>query len=528
MRRWFLLLLLSGLALPLAAERTRFWRQDSYADFEKGTARGVALRSDGELELAPRYRELADPDLEFLWAVAEDRRGNIYVGGGSPAKVFKVDAAGETTLVFESQELEVHALVAHRKSGTLYVATSPDGSVYRIPPKGEASLLFEPKSKYLWDLVQHPNGTLYLATGDKGKIFRITPEGTGEVFFASEETHVRTLALDAAGNLYAGTEPNGLVLRISPAGEAFVVYEMPRKEVTALRFDPAGYLYVAAIGQKIPPPAFPTAAPRPVLPTQPRPTTPTATTTVTVTASGAPRVTPTPRLPFPAVGGSDIYRIAPDGYPEPLWSSPTDLVYSLAFDAQGRLLAGTGNQGKLLAIDSPTLFSYLVQSSSQQITALRRSANGRVYLATANPGKLFAVGPDLEAEGSFESIVFDAEIFSHWGRIQWRSRNTPAPGSVQLFTRSGNTSDPQRNWSVWSLAYAEPSGTRITSPAARFLQWKALLRARDTSTPGLSGVSVAYLRRNIAPVVEKVIVQSPGVGLRSVPTAPQQSPPAQL
>ena len=522
MRKALFLLLLAGVALPALAEITRFWRQESYAEFEKGTARGVALRSDSEILLAPRYREVADPNLEFLWAVADDGQGNLYVGGGSPAKVVKIDPAGQSTVVFESKELEVHALALDPKTGTLYVATSPDGKVYRVPRGGQASVLFDPKSKYLWDLVRAPDGTLYLATGDRGQIFRITPEGQGEVFFASEETHVRALALDPAGTLYAGTEPNGLVLRITPQRQAFVLFEMPRKEVTALRFDAGGNLCVAGIGQKPKPSPFPGAPP----PQQPFPGAPVAG--VTVTMGVAPGAAPAPRIPMLPGGGSDIYRIAPDGYPELLWSSQNELVYSLSFDPQGRLLAGTGNEGKLLAIDSPTLFTYLVQSSSQQITALLRSSSGRVYLGTANPGKLFALGPELETEGSLESDVFDAEIFSQWGRISWQSRSQPAAGSVQLFTRSGNTSEPQKNWSAWSEAYTDPAGVRITNPPARFIQWRAVLRAVDSRTPSLSEVSIAYLRRNIAPRVEKVIVQAPGIAVRALPMPPQQIEPVNL
>jgi hypothetical protein len=334
---------------------------------------------------------------------------------------------------------------------------------------------------------------------------------------------VRALALDAAGTLYAGTEPNGLVLRISPQGEGFVLYETTRKEVTALRFGAEGNLYVAAIGQKVQPLGFPTTPPAPVLPTQQMPTV-QATVTVTATATQA----PTPRLPFLAVGGSDIYRIAPDGYPEVLWSSPTALVYALAFDSQGRLLAGTGNQGKLLAVDSPTLSTNLVQSSSQQITTLLGTDRGLVYVGTANPGKLFALGPELETEGSFESEVFDAQIFSQWGRISWQSRAPSPDGSVTLFTRSGNTSDPKKNWSAWSEGYTDSDGVRLSSPPARFVQWKAVLGAVESRTPGLSGVSVAYLRRNIAPMVQKIIVQAPGVSVRGLPQPVQQAQPVQL
>jgi hypothetical protein len=531
MRKVLFLLLLAVLALPLLAETTRFWRQESYDDFQKGTADGVALRSDGEILLAPRFQELADPNLEFLWAVAADDRGNLYVGGGSPAKVVRITPAGETSVIFESKELEVHALVFDRKSGDLYAATSPDGSIYRIPRQGEAVVFFAPGTKYLWDLVQHPDGSFYLATGDKGEIFHIAPDGQGQVFFTSEETHVRALALDAKGVLYAGTDPNGLILRVAPDGKGFVVYETARTEVTALRFDGKGDLYAAAIGQKAQAPGYPVAPPVQTLPQQQAAAAAAGQVTVSAVVTPTPTLTPmvTPRLPFPAMGGSDIYRIEPDGYPEVLWSSPTDLVYSLAFDPQGRLLAGTGNEGKLLAIESPILSTDLAKASSQQATTLLDADDGHVYVGTANPGKLYVLGPELEQEGSFESDVFDAEIFSRWGRIRWQSRVPPSDGSVTLYTRSGNTSDPQENWSPWSEAYTDSDGVRITSPSARFIQWKAVLHAVDSQTPGLSSVSVAYLRRNIAPVVEKIIIQEPGVAVRSYPQPPQQlGQPVQL
>ncbi|MFQ5695638.1 MAG: hypothetical protein ACE5HB_06585, partial [Terriglobia bacterium] len=220
--------------------------------------------------------------------------------------------------------------------------------------------------------------------------------------------------------------------------------------------------------------------------------------------------------------------LAPDDQPAALWTSAGEIVYALAFGPGGRLLAGTGNKGKLLAIDSPLLFTHLAQASSQQVTALVRTGNGRVYVGTANPGKLFQLGAELESEGAFESDVFDAELFSQWGRIAWQSRERLAADGVRLFTRSGNTSDPQKNWSSWSEAYADASGTSITSPPARFLQWKAVLRAVNSHTPALSQVSVAYLRRNVAPRVKTIIVQKPGIAIRTHAAPPQQAKPVQL
>ncbi|MGB9466681.1 MAG: hypothetical protein WBR10_16355, partial [Candidatus Acidiferrum sp.] len=61
----FLCFLASSVSL-LHAEHTRRWLQTTYEEFLKGTAHGVAVRSDGRLELAPKFTLLADADASYL------------------------------------------------------------------------------------------------------------------------------------------------------------------------------------------------------------------------------------------------------------------------------------------------------------------------------------------------------------------------------------------------------------------------------------------------------------------------------
>src|SRR4029077_19885096 len=105
------------------AEHTRTWRQASYEDFLKGTPHGVAVRSDGRLELAPKFTLVADADASYLWSLRVDPRGALYAAGGSPAKVFRFDGNGKPTTVFESTDLVAQS-IAFDARGTLYVATS--------------------------------------------------------------------------------------------------------------------------------------------------------------------------------------------------------------------------------------------------------------------------------------------------------------------------------------------------------------------------------------------------------------------
>src|SRR6202023_4228719 len=106
----------------LLAEHTRTWRQASYEDFLKGTPRGVAVRSDCRLELAPKLTLIADADASYLWSLRVDPQGVLYAAGGSPAKVFRLEGngGGKPTTVFESTDLVAQAIAFDAK-GTLYV-----------------------------------------------------------------------------------------------------------------------------------------------------------------------------------------------------------------------------------------------------------------------------------------------------------------------------------------------------------------------------------------------------------------------
>ena len=246
-------------SLPALAEHTRFWRTTNYSDFERGTAKGVALWSDGKLVPAAEFGHFADPNLAYLWALRADSKGQLYASGGSNARVFRFDKQGHPTTVFQSSELTAQA-IAFDAHDDLFVGTSPDGKVYKVTPKGQSSVFFDPKTKYIWSLAVDRDGVLYVGTGDKGEIYAVTPAGKSELFYKSDERHIRALALDGKGNLIAGTDPSGLVIRIPidrgaaaeppKAGAAFVIYETAGQEITALDFGHDGNLYVASIGAK--------------------------------------------------------------------------------------------------------------------------------------------------------------------------------------------------------------------------------------------------------------------------------------
>ena len=122
------------LSTVTVAEGTRTWEQSKFEELIKGTPKGIALRSEGGLELAPAFKALATTPSTYIWSIASDSAGNIYAAAGSPARVYRITPDGQTTTIFEPQELQVQSLVVDKndKKGIVYAATAPDGKVYRL------------------------------------------------------------------------------------------------------------------------------------------------------------------------------------------------------------------------------------------------------------------------------------------------------------------------------------------------------------------------------------------------------------
>ena len=503
------------------AEGTRTWEQSKFEDLSKGTAKGIAIRSNGGLELAPAFRTVATTPSTYVWSVAADRDGAIYAATGAPGRVYRISADGKSTAIFEPQELQVQSLLM-TKAGVLLAATNPDGKIYRIERntgasvagKSEysASVFFDPKTKYIWNMLLDDAGNLFVATGDQGEIFKITPKGDHSVFFKSDEAHIRVLAWDRQGNLIAGSDGSGLIYRISPAGDGFVLYSAPKKEITALAVDSAGNIFAAGIGEKRPG-GLPLLAPplSPVPPPSAQPATGQSQPGLVISNAPA-SSSPMTVIPLPGVGapgGSEIYRISADGTPTRFWTSREDLIYALAFDSRQHLLAGTGNRGHIYAITGEDEYSDLVKAGASQITCFAAAPGGGLLASSSNLGKVFLLASTPEAEGSYESDVLDARIFSRWGRADLRST-----GNVELFIRSGNVDNPDRNWSPWQKI-DQAKGAEISAPPARFIQWKAILHA-GAVTPRVESVTVNYLPRNVAPDFDDVTVQA-GIRYQSLP-----------
>ena len=514
-----LICLICGLLfIPVQAGQPAIWETSGRAELLRGDANGVSISDTGVLMLSPKLTEVFNTQQTYVWSSAVDNQGNVYLGTGHDGKTYKIPATGTGAVLYDAAELDVTALAVAR-DGAVFAGTSPDGKVYRIASDGRAEVYFDPADKYIWSLAVMSDGSLAVGTGDSGKLYRVRAAGANpdsSLLVSTNQTHVISLAVTPLGDLIAGTDSGGLVLRVSPEGKMFALFDTQLREIHALAPAADGSIYALALSDA----AASARGPSTPAVTSPQPSegaTPSTSVTVTpIDETGAPIQTPggpTRSRSDVSNARSAVFRILPDGATDVVWSSTTVTAFSIAPSLQpGSVLIGTADKGRIYSVTNDGRDTLLLQSPEGQISSLLVK-NNQIYAASSNQGKLFRFGNDLVTEGTFESPVRDAKLTASWGRIWWRGA-----GAVEVQTRTGNGERPDATWSDWSTAYKNPEGNQISSPRARFIQWRATVRASASSSQPswVEDVSVAYLPRNVAPEVLSISVLPIGVGLQQM------------
>lgn len=498
-------LLASLAAPPLRAAGPQFWRLEGAAAFLAGEIRGLSVDSQGRVRLGPSPRQVYDPVAPAAWAVARSATGVLYVGTGNDGRVMRFQGDSGAVLL-DSDELEVHA-VAVSPEGKAYAATSPDGAVYEVDGSGKASRFFDPQEKYIWDLAFDDAGNLYVATGAEARVYRVARDGKASVVLRSSDTHLLSLALDTRGRLYGGSAPEGIVYRVDGAGRVSVLLDSPFREIRALEATTDGVYAAAVDASTTDASPRPTAAAVPAAATVVAPEVTVTESFTIVPASGVPSgAVPDAAAQAPPKGA--VLWIGDDGETETLWTSAEDVPYSL-LRAEGGVLVGTGNKGKLYRVTRDHDWMLAATVPAEQITALAAAAGQGALLVTSNPARVFALDGTLATEGTLLSPVKDAATSSRWGQITWEGRTAPG-AQVRVQTRAGNTEHPDETWTDWSGPGTRASGEAVPSAPARFLQLRLTLSGKGGATPTVEAVAVSYLQRNLPPDVKAITVHPPG------------------
>ena len=497
------LLALCGLASGLPAVTPQKWEARNKEDFLKGKLDGLSLTSEGILALSVREDKIEGPSEDFYLSLLTLADGTLFLGTGHGGKVYRIGKDGKAELYFQAPEMDVICLAMDKK-GLLYAGTSPNGKVYKITDKGKADQFFNPDEKYVWDLEFLESGVLLVAVGESGGVYQVSEKGEGQLLLKAEENHILCLKLSGSGEILAGSGGGGSVYRLTPAGKSTLVFESPYEEIKSLALDGDGQVYAAASG---------TSAREKRDETAQAPGAPVrldSGVTLTVSArGGAPLESSGPAAPVSASREPGaLYKIGPDGMARRIWNSPDEMAYSLSWnDTQNRLLMATGGKGRIYAFGKDEQASLLLQENSEQAYALH-SQGARTYILANNPSTLSFISSEQRSSGEYLSAVIDAKTVSSWGRLEWEA-DLAAGTTLQVFSRSGNTLEPNKTWNDWSPPYQKKE-EQVLSPKARYFQFRILFRSQAGNvSPLFHKLSLFYLQSNVAPVINRIEVLAP-------------------
>lgn len=513
MRSRISVLILLALPVSLGAVRTNSFVHRSYKDFISGEFENIALSNTGVLTLGSELEEIMELDESIVWNVISDPVGNLYLATGHEGKILRIDSEGEVTTVFAPEEVLSRALAVD-SVGRLYVGTSPKGRIYRLTEEGRPEVYFDPPESYIWDMTFDNEDNLFIATGDDAIIYRLPKDYHPEkdqalVWFRCEQSHLTTLAWDAGGGLLAGSSQEGILYRILGESKGFALYNVGNQEIKKILPMPDGGIY------------FMTFSAKPITLKRGDSSARKESKKEDAYVVVANRIENGPMKQAPQLKNTKsigmIYYVDTNGFVEAYWGLPQSHIFSLAQGVNGELIVGTSDRGNIFSIAARGEWKLAQQApEGGEVSVIFPESQRRndLLLFTSNPARIFRLKSKSATSGSFTSGVFDANQISRWGQLLPLSASGHETKAV-FYTRSGNTSEPDKTWSDWEKGSLVAADINITSPISRFMQYRVDLVSDESSVPsaGIQQVRIFYQSKNAAPHIGAIRLVSVGLQL---------------
>jgi hypothetical protein len=133
---------------------------------------------------------------------------------------------------------------------------------------------------------------------------------------------------------------------------------------------------------------------------------------------------------------------------------------------------------------------------------MRDGTNLRMWYAGSDGSneRVGTASASFSFSGYLESAVFDSGVAgAFWNSMNW-TEFLPPNTNITISTRTGNSPVPDPLWSSWSAEMWDETGSTLTSPRGRFIQYRATLSTTDQNvTPILSEVHIDYTLNTAQP-----------------------------
>ncbi len=495
---WSAALVTTLSSFSVFASQTRVQSVQGPRALLEGELEGASVGGDGVVFAGPLQRVHADGIAGAVLALTRGDDGALYVATGAPGRVVRIEA-GKADVVFETDKPLVTALVALGVD-QLVAITAPDGGAEVIEPKTKKhTSIPAPEAKMLLGAAALDGDVWAVGSNDDGGVLLVLPRGkTTWTVVARTKIALRSLAVKKAGRgvrVIAGSSEDGVVYEIVVEdGNARLraLLDAAPGEVTSVVVADDGTVFAGLIDG------------------EGKLSKQAATKAKDDSAADEDDKRSAKKARARKVKGGEIWRLGTDGSARVVFQSKEHGPYTLAVDArEQRVLAGTGPQGRIVALDldgrrRPGVLAR--RSGHDEITALlvERAA---VVVGASHGGAVLSLETGVQADAAYLSPPLEAEGRARWGLLRVTLDRPAEKGPVRVALRTGTTREPDETWSAWSSwAPLGADGVVLVAPPAPFAQAKVELPAGAR----VSALHLAYLVDNRAPEVVSVEVLAPG------------------
>jgi len=492
-----------GLALGLAVSSTASASQTQIHSVEAasliaGELDGAGITGEHQVVSGPELRPMVTTVAGAVLALARGGDGQLYVGSGSPGRVYRVNGAALEE-VHNPEKPLVTALLPVGPD-TLVALSTPDAGADVITLKTKKSERIAAPAKLLLGGAVLDGVVYAVGSADDGGVVLRLPRG-GKAFevVATTKEALRSIAVrTVAGKtrIVVGGADEGVVYEVVGKTVRGLLDAAPA-EVTALQIAADGTVFAAMADSEGKLSRQATSKAKDDSDDDDKKAAPKAR----------------------KVKGGELWRIDADGTPRVLWQSKGHAPYALALDVdRDRVLVGTGPEGRLLSVglkESGRVSVLTRREGADEVTALLAEKAG-VVAGTAHGGSILFVGATA-VTSSWLSPPLESDGRARYGL----ARVLLDKGTARVFLRTGNTKSPDDNsWGPWSMPKAaSAAGVVLDADPAVYAQLKVEL------APGaaMSGVLLSYLPDNHAPEIASIDVLAPGWRVTPNPRQPPES-----
>ena len=142
---------------------------------------------------------------EHIFAMATDVAGRLLAGiSGKKCRLCRFEA-DRVEVIFEPNDAKYIFAIAVDESGDIYLGTGPEGKVYRLNSFGkEAQVVYDSRDKNILSLVSGREGLIYGGSDGRGLVYKIDPRAkTATVLYDSDQPEITALLFTAGGDLHA-------------------------------------------------------------------------------------------------------------------------------------------------------------------------------------------------------------------------------------------------------------------------------------------------------------------------------------